>query len=60
MPPPDYGPSAVWPYAVAAAVVLATSLFYFFTRQVTFSVHALCSTPSVGPLAPKSRSQPFF
>ena len=34
MPPPDYGPSAVWPYAVAAAVVLATSLFYFFTRQV--------------------------
>ena len=46
MPPPDYGPSAVWPYAVAAAVVLATSLFYFFTRQVTFFVHAFFSTPS--------------
>ena len=46
MPPPDYGPAAVWPYAVAAAVVLATSLFYFFTRQVTFFVHAFFSTPS--------------
>jgi hypothetical protein len=34
MPPPDYGQSPVWPYAVAAAVVLATSLYYFFTRQV--------------------------
>jgi hypothetical protein len=39
MPPPDYGQSPVWPYAVAAAVVLATSLYYFFTRQVTPSPH---------------------